>query len=176
MSEAERILGLIADPDRLRVVAALALGASTPSEVVDATNLERKVVEKGLARLVAGELVEVSDGSYRLLTEDMIKAVRTAAEARPADVVEGAPEVLNRFVKDGRLRSLPTTKSKRAVVLDYLCQMFEPGKHYPEKQVNALLSRWHEDVAMLRRYLVDEGFLDRRSGTYWRAGGTYPLD
>ncbi|MGH9192666.1 MAG: DUF2087 domain-containing protein [Acidimicrobiales bacterium] len=38
-------------------------------------------------------------------------------------------------------------------------------------QVNAILRRFHEDVASLRRFLVDEGFLDRASGEYWRSGG-----
>lgn len=32
--------------------------------------------------------------------------------------------------------------------------------------------RCHDDFAALRRYLVDEGFLARRDGYYWRSGGT----
>jgi hypothetical protein len=31
----------------------------------------------------------------------------------------------------------------------------------------------HPDTAALRRYLVDEGILDREHGEYWRAGGTF---
>ena len=38
--------------------------------------------------------------------------------------------------------------------------------------VNLMLGKWHADTAALRRYLVDEGFLDRESGVYWRVGGT----
>jgi hypothetical protein len=38
--------------------------------------------------------------------------------------------------------------------------------------VNLMLGKWHADTAALRRYLVDEGFLDRADGVYWRAGGT----
>ena len=30
--------------------------------------------------------------------------------------------------------------------------------------------------AALRRYLVDEGFLERRDGFYWRVGGTFDID
>ena len=44
--------------------------------------------------------------------------------------------------------------------------------HYTEPMVNLILGHWHADTAMLRRYLVDEGFLDRRAGRYWRSGGT----
>jgi hypothetical protein len=35
-----------------------------------------------------------------------------------------------------------------------------------------VLRRFHPDVAALRRYLVEEQFLDRRDGRYWRSGGT----
>ena len=50
-------------------------------------------------------------------------------------------------------------------------RVFEPGVRYPEREVNALLAVWHADVAALRRYLVDEGFLTREAGVYWRSGG-----
>lgn len=61
-------------------------------------------------------------------------------------------------------------------MLDWLAARFEPGKTYPERDVNLLVGMAHADVAALRRYLVDEGFLERRDGFYWRAGGTFELD
>ena len=70
---------------------------------------------------------------------------------------------------------IPAQHSKRLVVLDLLAQEFEPGRRYDERIVNTVLRRWHEDTASLRRCLVDEGFLDRHSGQYWRAGGTVPI-
>lgn len=74
--------------------------------------------------------------------------------------------------RDGRLTRLPARRSKRLVVLDHLVQVFEPGLRYPETEVNALLRAFHDDVAMLRRALVDEAFLSRSQGVYWRTGGT----
>lgn len=76
------------------------------------------------------------------------------------------------FVVDGRLKSIPTSLSKRIVILDWLAQLFEPGRHYSEKMVNLILGRVHPDTAALRRYMVDAGFLDRAAGEYWRSGGT----
>jgi hypothetical protein len=58
-------------------------------------------------------------------------------------------------------------------VLDLLAQNFDPGRRYSEAMVNLILGRFHADVAALRRYLVDEGFLEREHGEYWRAGGTF---
>ena len=83
-----------------------------------------------------------------------------------------ARKVLNAFVVDGRLQSIPSSHSKRLVVLDWLVQAFEPGKRYSEAMVNLLLGQRHPDTAALRRYLVDEGMLDREAGEYWRSGGT----
>ena len=57
-------------------------------------------------------------------------------------------------------------------MLDRLAQEFEPGQRYTERQVNAILVAFDPDVATQRRYLVDEGFLDREGGLYWRCGGT----
>ena len=83
--------------------------------------------------------------------------------------------VLATFVKDGRIVTMPTKRAKRLVVLDHVAQSFEPGRTYPESQVNEVLRSFHEDVAALRRYLVDEGFLTREAGVYWRTGGTVPV-
>lgn len=48
------------------------------------------------------------------------------------------------------------------------------GVRYPEREVDAVLKRFHPDHASLRRFLVDEGFLSRQRGVYWRTGG--PVD
>jgi hypothetical protein len=94
-------------------------------------------------------------------------------------VAEDPPEVteiLRRFLTDGRLGLIPAKAAKRRVILDHLAQMFEPGHRYPEAEVNALLKQVHPDTAALRRYLVDEGFMARADGVYWRAGGTLEVE
>lgn len=60
-------------------------------------------------------------------------------------------------------------------MLDYVVQVFEPGVRYREVDVSAMLRAFHPDYAMLRRYLVDEGFMQRADGVYWRSGGTVAL-
>jgi hypothetical protein len=83
-----------------------------------------------------------------------------------------AARVLSTFLKDGCLMSVPTKHSKRLVVLDHIAQEFEPGRTYPEADVNTILLKYHDDYPALRRYLVEEGFLARESNVYWRTGGT----
>ncbi|MEX5716833.1 DUF2087 domain-containing protein [Geodermatophilus maliterrae] len=173
--EAARIVGLLADPTRLRVVAALALGAATIEEVADASGLALKDVALAARRLARGGLVRRDGHALELLTDRFGAAARAAAEAEPApeplseDPAESA--VLAAFVRDGRLVSIPAQRTKRRVVLEHLVRVFEVGVRYPEREVNALLAVWHPDTAALRRYLVDEGLLSRAEGLYWRSGG-----
>jgi hypothetical protein len=178
--EAERVIALIADPDRLRVFSALALGAGSLDDVVAMTGLDVRTVERALARLVAGDLVaREPNGVTRLRTEELLALARDAARRRATDEDFVAPDdsaqVLRRFVRGGRLSQIPMQRAKRLVVLDYLAQNFEPGRSYAESEVNEILGRWHEDVAALRRYLVDEDFMARNRGRYWRSGGTVEI-
>ena len=84
--------------------------------------------------------------------------------------------VLRNFLgADGRLRTIPSKHAKLLVVLDHLAQQFEPGQTYPETEVNEVLQQFHPDHAALRRYLVENEFLTREDGQYWRSGGTFEV-
>ena len=200
---ARELLALLAESDRLRALAAVTLGADTLAEVAERADLEPKEAARALSRLVAGGLLEGGAGKgYRVRTEALKAAARRPAAAGsaaagsggsggqgggPPGPAAGSPEadVLRRFVHNGRLLAMPAAHGKRRVVLDHLAGLFEPGRRYPEPEVNQLLERYHPDYAMLRRYLVDDGFLDRAdvpapSGShsvkvYWRTGGSVDL-
>lgn len=185
MSDAgpEALVGLLAEEGRLKVVAAIALGATDEPQIVARTGLAAKTVRKGLDRLIRGGLVEATrDGGLRVATERIKEAAQRAAAERPQPRPEelGATadqaQVLRNYLVDGRLSHIPATRSKRLVVLDFLAGQFEPGRTYPEEQVNYVLGRFHVDYAALRRYLVEEELLERRDGFYWRTGGTFELD
>ena len=50
-----------------------------------------------------------------------------------------------------------------------MIKLFEKGKSYTEFEVNEILKPVYDDYVILRRYLVDYGYLDRLdNGTsYW---------
>ena len=79
--------------------------------------------------------------------------------------------MLRTFFRNGRLTEIPMKEAKRLIVLERIALEFEPGVRYDEKEVNAIVGRFFNDYASLRRYLVDEGLLEREHGEYWRAGG-----
>lgn len=174
--DAAAIVGALADDRRRRVFAALELGATTIEQVVEATHLASTHAAKALGRLVDIGLVIGDSGHLYVLGAAFRLAARDALE-RPKshehdDVPDATRKVMDAFVVDGRLQSIPSSRSKRLVLLDWLAQLFEPGKRYSEPMVNLILGQHHPDTAAWRRYLVDEGLLDRAGGVYWRSGGT----
>jgi hypothetical protein len=87
------------------------------------------------------------------------------------DLNRDLPSQLRPYVRDGRISVMPAKRAARLLLLDRVAQAFEPGLRYPELAVNEILKVVYDDHAALRRYLVDEGLLDREGGLYWRSGG-----
>ena len=185
MSDAgpEALVGLLAEESRLKVVSAIVLGATDDQGVASTTGLDARTVRKALDRLIRGGMVETSPtGQLRVVTGRFKDAAQRAAaerpQLRPEELGATADQagVLRNYLVDGKLSHIPAARSKRRVVLDFLAGQFEPGRTYPEDQVNYLLGRFHADYAALRRYLVEEELLERRDGFYWRTGGTFEVD
>jgi hypothetical protein len=95
-------------------------------------------------------------------------------DIQPDAVIDAltADPKLKVFVRHGRIDALPAKMSRRREMMDVVAQAFEPGVRYPEPVVDDFLRKLHDDHAALRRYLVDEEFLARSGGEYWRIGGT----
>lgn len=77
-------------------------------------------------------------------------------------------KVIRTFFDGDTLKQIPTQLKKRMVVLRRLAGVFERERVYTESQVNEVLKRYHEDVATLRREMVESGLLVRRRGEYAR--------
>jgi hypothetical protein len=179
--DATDLLRTLLEPDRLAVVGAVARHPHDPAEIAATTGVDRDEVVRTLAPLVQAGLV-VRDGArfqvdataWRTIAQQLPRA----APPHPRiafGMTEDEAEVLARFFSGEQLVELPAQRSKRLVVLERLALEFEPGRRYEEAEVNALLGRFHPDHATLRRALVDESFLDRAEGRYWRSGGRVPV-
>ncbi len=97
------------------------------------------------------------------------------AELNPDTVLAAVADdpKLKVFLSGGQV-AMPAKQARRRLLLDVIAQAFEPGVRYDERRVSLFLGAIHSDYAALRRYLVDEQFLSRADGEYWRSGGTVP--
>jgi ADP-ribose pyrophosphatase YjhB (NUDIX family) len=173
------LVGLLAEPERLRVVSALALGAATIGEVAAAAELDQRDVVRALRRLERAGLVSRDKDQLTLQAGLFKQAAREAAPDEPGEPLSADPAtdaVLRAFTRDGRITSIPVQRARRRLLLEHVAAAFEPGVRYPERDVNAILRAWYPDHATLRRYLVDELLLDRAEGMYWRIGGPVAVD
>jgi hypothetical protein len=179
--DAGRLVGLLADDDRRRMFAAVELGGTTLDAAATLAGLPVPRAAKALSALAGAGLVVQGDGGGLYVVGAVFQVAAREALSRPssdehADRPGDVRRVFDAFVRDGRLTQIPTNRQKRLVLLDWLAQDFEPGCRYSEPMVNLIVGKRHADTAALRRYLVDEGLLDRASGEYWRTGGTVEPD
>jgi ArsR family transcriptional regulator len=91
-----------------------------------------------------------------------------------AEVEEDAyrTKVLETFIRRGRLTQIPAQHKKQQIILEKLAEEFEPDRAYAEREVNQILVEFYDDVAALRRGLIDHGLMERTEGIYRRLAGT----
>jgi len=75
-------------------------------------------------------------------------------------------KVLKTFFKHGRLVQIPSQLKKRLVVLEKIADSFEPGREYSESEVNHILLDFNDDVATLRRGMIEHKIMTRSKGMY----------
>ncbi|KZE41661.1 DUF2087 domain-containing protein [Microbacterium sp. T32] len=107
----------------------------------------------------AGLLVATANGHVASAT---VFTDALAAAPRPA-----RPTGADRFFTDGRLTDYPSRAGDRREVLATVAsRILAEGERLTEPEINERLSTVVDDVAAIRRYLVDEGLIERtRSGT-----------
>ena len=68
-----------------------------------------------------------------------------------------------------KLINFSAKEKKKIVILKKIMEQFEPGKQYPEKEVNEILKNIYSDYPTIRRYLIEYGFMERTNDCklYW---------
>ncbi len=182
--ELAHLLKVIADETRLRILGLLAAQPLVGKEIAARLDLTPPTVSHHMRKLVdAGIVTATSDAQMRryALNGDLLRAMRRVPlepESKDQSVTgEGAEEayrakVLGNFFDGDRLKTIPARRKQRVIVLQKLMERFDPSQTYHEREVNDLLRTAHDDVASLRRELVDYGFMTRERGTYQVARST----
>ncbi len=170
----------LADASRLKIVGLLAQKPYSVEELAALLDLKPSTISHHLSKLAEAGLVsaraegyysvyQLNEKALRETTRSLCSSEQMSAAAQNVDLDAYDRKVLNDFMlPDGRLKEIPAQRKKLEVILRHVAEAFELGKKYPEKKVNELLSRFHEDTATLRRELIGYGFMERQSGEYWR--------
>jgi hypothetical protein len=162
------LVAALADHERLRLYARIC----AEPEGLAPSRLDRtdRRVHKVLGRLVSVGLVALKGDRYHAVPD----VFRDALEAEDAvRVSPGGDRAVEALFSRGRLISIPRAGDLRSKLLGKLSEQFEAGRKYSEGEVREILGKAYDDHASLRRYLVDEGFLERDNrGTYWRTHTT----
>lgn len=185
-----QLLKAVADENRLRMIALMSERAYTVGEMAGLFNLTEPTVSHHVSKLHSVGLLRLRmEGNQRFysINEKRLAAFKsyvTAIEDQPTrlekpksdtswiealDWSEADKKVLRDYTVGGRLTQFPVKTAKFLVIMRWLVTKFQPGQHYTEKQVNAIIGAVHDDYATLRRSLVDYGYMrrERGGGDYW---------
>lgn len=171
----------LADANRLKIVGLLARQPYSVEQLAAILGLRPSTVSHHLSKLSEVGLVSARADSYynmyQLEEATLQKTSRLFSNEDLKAAIEGVNldaydrQVLKDYLlPDGRLKTIPAQRKKLEVILRYIAQSFETGIRYSEKQVNEILSRYHDDTATLRRELVGSGMMRRQGGggEYWK--------
>src|SRR5437588_6175570 len=163
MTEAElgrvlRFFKTLADASRLRMLGVLASGERSVDELAALLDLRPPTVshhlallrELGVVKMRAEGNVHVyrlDDEALRALSRDILSMERVAAFADSLEAEAWERKVLRDFFDGERLKEIPASRKKRAVVLRRLAHQFRADARYRETEVNEVLLRHHPDPA-----------------------------
>jgi predicted transcriptional regulator len=173
----------LSDATRLKIVALLSAQERSVEDLASKLDLTSSTVSHHLARLSAIGLVSArAEGYYSiyrlepralsLMATRLLKDETLPAVAADVDTDAYDRKVLRTYLDgEGRIKAFPVQRKKELVILRHVAKAFDPRRRYTEKEVNALLRRFSDDTARLRRYLVEFGFMERQGGggEYWKA-------
>jgi len=134
----------------------------TSTEVAEILKMNAQVIAR---KLQAGDLEGYKIGkdwrvSHAQLMRFLEKHVNTNAAKTPKE------KAIKTFFVDGKLKSIPTARSKRELVLRHLVSQLESNRVYSESEINKFISGFHQDVCTIRREFIINKLMVRSAGKY----------
>jgi predicted transcriptional regulator len=172
----------LSDANRLKIIGLLAREEANVEQIASALGISVSTTSHHLARLAELGLVSARvEGHYyfyslqtdvlRSMSEKLLKTEDLSRLSdTPVDSDNYDRKVLATFVDgEGRIKAFPVQEKKFQAILRHVLKAFEPNRRYPEKEVNEILARFHDDTATLRRGLVEYHLMERAGGggEYW---------
>ncbi len=170
----------LSDANRLKIVGLLSNQSYTVEQLASILRLAESTVSHHLSRLFEAGLVEAKASGYysvfslkidtledmarRLLSHEALSSLATDMDLEAYD----RKVLRDYFQPDGKLKEIPAQRKKLEVILKFIAQDFPENIRIPERKVNDILARYHDDTATLRREMVGYKILSREKGEYWK--------
>ena len=174
-----RILKALADRSRLLIVNSLMEKPRYVEELAEQLGLAPSTVSFHLKKLESAGLLGSAKEQYYMiysLRRDLLD--RPLAELLALEEKDRRPQadrmeryrrkVLKTFFRYGKLIKIPVQRKKREIVLKEIAKRFEPGRRYPEREVNLIIAELHDDFCTIRRDMIAAKIMARERGIYWR--------
>ena len=108
------------------------------------------------------------------ISKDIFARPNLAALVKPSELTE-EERILRTWVKDGRIVDIPAQEKKKQILIRWVARQIDPARRWTEREFSEWLSQFNEDYAFLRRYLVDNHYMARENGIYWRTPESDPV-
>lgn len=142
-------------------------------------NLSTSTVSFHLKKLMEADIVSSKKEQYYTiysLNEDifsknlknLIKDNRKEEDLLKQREEEYRDKVINTFFRYGKLIEIPVQNKKKQIILERIVESFEKDRDYTEREVNLIISDFHDDFCTIRRDLVGFGLMERKDGIYRR--------
>jgi biotin operon repressor len=177
LTEVMSITSALADRSRLLMMRHLADGPKCGEELAQHLELTPSTVSFHLKKLETAKLVlKEKEQYYRnfacqteklsLTIRDLLDFSLPGEDERLKNREACEARQIRSFFRGKSLEKLPVQWKKRRLILKELAKRFAPNRSYAESEVNVLLSAVFPDYCLLRRELIEAGFLSRHNGIY----------
>lgn len=176
MEDYIKILKAIADHSRMKILASLNKQPMYQELLAERLGLNPSTVSFHLKKLEKLNLITSTKEQYykiyrlnkELLNITLMKIINETeldlSEEERENIYNN--EVLSNFFKDGKLISIPVQRKKREIILKELASKFDFDKEYTEKEVNLIISEYHDDFCTIRREFIATKLFTRENMIY----------
>ncbi len=175
VKEKLELLKLLADETRLEILNILLKEDSYVEKIACELSLTPATICYHLKKMESAGVVNCSRSQFYIiysLNREIFDKPLFELIKKDEEIVDTEEkykkEVISHFFKYGRLTQIPTQRKKREIVLAEILEQFDFDREYPEKEVNEIILRYHEDFCTIRREMIAFGMMTRDHEIYKR--------
>ena len=175
--EAINLFKCLADKSRIQILKSLIQEEMYVERLAERLDLSPPTISFHLKKLEAANAVKSRKDQYYTMysiNEDIFKSsiidiLKEKSENLDIQAERDAQyrqKVIDSFFQYGKLKSIPSQRKKKRIILEEIARSFEAGREYTEREVNLIIADYHDDFCTIRRDMISEGLMERKNMIY----------